>query len=37
VVGDTAAVGNGAAHTHEIPAHDNRPAFLELFLIIRVK
>ncbi len=29
--------GGGAAHTHTIPAHDNRPAFLEMFYIIRVR
>jgi hypothetical protein len=27
----------GQAHNHSIPAHDNRPAYLELFYIIRVK
>lgn len=29
--------GGGQAHTHTIPLHDNRPAYLELFYIIRVK
>jgi microcystin-dependent protein len=31
------SVGGGDAHNHTIPAHDNRPAFLEMFFIIRVK
>jgi hypothetical protein len=31
------AVGGGQAHDHTIPWHDNRPAFLEMFFIIRVK
>lgn len=35
--GGTSNGSNGAAHTHTVPAHDNRPAFLEMFYIIRVK
>jgi hypothetical protein len=31
------AEGGGQPHDHTIPAHDNRPAFLEMFYIIRVK
>jgi hypothetical protein len=37
VVGDTANVGGGLPHNHSIPAHDNRPAFVEMFYIIRIK
>lgn len=29
--------GSGQAHDHTIPSHDNRPAYLELLYIIRVK
>ena len=29
--------GSGAPHVHTIPSHDNRPAFIEMFFIIRVK
>jgi len=29
--------GGNQPHTHSIPGHDNRPAFLEMFFIIRVK
>lgn len=29
--------GSGQTHAHTIPAQDNRPAFLEMFYIIRVK
>lgn len=29
--------GSSQTHSHTIPAHDNRPAFLEMFFIIRVK
>lgn len=29
--------GGSLAHDHTIPAHDNRPVFLEMFFIIRVK
>lgn len=35
--GSITAAGGGQAHTHTIPPHDNRPAYLELFYIIRVK
>lgn len=31
------AQGNNEAHDHSIPQHDNRPAFMEVFFIIRVK
>ena len=34
VTGDS---GSGATHDHTVPAHDNRPAFLEMYFIIRVK
>ncbi len=37
VVGDTALAGSGQPHSHTFPAFDNRPAFLEMFFIIRVK
>jgi hypothetical protein len=37
VTGNTGSTGNDQAHSHSIPAHDNRPAFQELFYIIRVK
>lgn len=37
VVGSTDSAGGGQAHNHSIAAHDNRPAFVELFYIIRVK
>lgn len=33
----TSSTGGSTAHDHTIAAHDNRPAFLELFFIIRVK
>ena len=33
----TSSVGSDQAHNHTISAHDNRPAFLEMFFIIRVK
>jgi hypothetical protein len=29
--------GDGKAHSHSIPEHDNRPAYVELFYIIRVR
>lgn len=29
--------GGGQTHDHTIPGHDNRPAFVEMFFIIRVK
>lgn len=29
--------GSSESHKHTIPAHDNRPAFLQMFYIIRVK
>ena len=29
--------GGGGSHVHGLPEHDNRPAFLEMFFIIRVK
>jgi len=31
------SAGGGGAHDHVIPGHDNRPAFLEVFYVIRVK
>lgn len=37
VVGNTGVAGAGQPHSHRIPEHDNRPAFLEMFFIIRVK
>jgi hypothetical protein len=37
VVGNTGFNGSGQAHSHTFPAQDNRPAFLEMFFIIRVK
>jgi hypothetical protein len=37
ITGSITSGGGGQAHVHAIPAHDNRPAFLELFYIIRVK
>ena len=33
----TSFVGGGQTHDHAIASHDNRPAFLEMFFIIRVK
>jgi len=29
--------GNGAEHTHDVALHDNRPSFMEVHYIIRVK
>lgn len=37
ITGQITSGGSGQAHVHTIPAHDNRPLFLELFYIIRVK
>ena len=37
VLGNTGDAGLGLGHNHIIPAHDNRPAFLEMFFIIRVR
>jgi hypothetical protein len=37
VVGNTAITGSGLPHSHAFPLQDNRPAFLEMFFIIRVK
>lgn len=33
----TSSTGSGQSHDHTVPAHDNRPAFLEMLFIIRVK
>lgn len=37
VVGGAALNGAGVGHNHSVPVADNRPSFLELFCIIRVK
>jgi len=37
ISGTTSAAGNNETHSHSIAAHDNRPAYQELFYIIRVK
>lgn len=37
ITGSITSGGSNQAHTHTIPAEDNRPAFLEMFYIIRVK
>ena len=37
ITGSITSGGGGQAHTHTIPVEDNRPAFLEMFYIIRVK
>ncbi len=37
VTGSARLGGGGGSHSHSIPSHDNRPAYLDLFFIIRVK
>lgn len=37
VTGTINSSGSGQTHTHIVPSHDNRPAFVEMFYIIRVK
>jgi len=33
----TVGTGGSQGHSHTVPTHDNRPAFLEMYFIIRVK
>lgn len=37
ITGTISLGGSGQGHDHVIPSHDNRPEFLELFYIIRVR
>ncbi|MFC7336714.1 hypothetical protein ACFQY0_05965 [Haloferula chungangensis] len=37
ITGSVTSGGGNQAHSHTVPGHDNRPAYLEMFYIIRVK